>query len=118
MRTPAGRECKHYYEDFHRGREVQECRLAQGSPGNLRWRPDDCARCPVPDILNANASPDLELTWRVDQKLLGLVRRVTVTAHCLRHDIPIENPYTGCPRCASARDGLDVFRRALEDDRD
>ncbi len=27
MINPAGQECRFYYQDFHRGRSEQECRL-------------------------------------------------------------------------------------------
>jgi len=118
MKTPAGRECKHYYEDYFRGRDVQECRLAKTNPGSLRWHPKDCAKCPVPDILNANASRDMELKLTIGSKWLGFVRSMTVGAHCLKHDIPISDPYVGCPRCAESNAGLDLFRKALEDKSD
>lgn len=55
MRTPDGKECRHYCEDFHRGRALQECRLIKSNRDLLNWRPEDCARCPVPSILQANA---------------------------------------------------------------
>jgi hypothetical protein len=115
MRTPAGKECKHYYEDYNRGRNIKECRLVKDNPDSLPWRPSDCARCPVPDILNANASPDMVLTLRLDNRLLGLRRAYTVTATCIKHDISIDDPYVGCPHCNAERPGLDLFRKALGD---
>ncbi|MDX1994821.1 MAG: hypothetical protein SF029_20730 [bacterium] len=115
MRTPAGKECRHYYEDFYRGRNVQECRLVKGNPDSMHWRPVDCSRCPVPDILNANASPYLELKLTIKPRLLGLGRRNEVEASCERHRIPIEDAYTGCPKCNAERPGLDVFRKALDE---
>ncbi len=116
MRTPAGSECRFYYQDFHRGRNLQECRNIKANPASLAWQPSDCARCPVPSILNANSSPDLELTVTVKTHLLGLRRRVEVSAFCIRHQIPIENPYVGCPLDAQERNGLDIFRAALDSD--
>jgi len=115
MRTPAGKECKHYYEDYNRGRNIKECRLVKENPDSLPWRPSDCARCPVPDILNANASADLALTLRIDNRFLGLQRTYTVTASCIKHGIPIDDPYIGCPHCNAERPGLDLFRKALGD---
>lgn len=115
MRTPAGTECRYYYQDFHRGRDVQECRNIKANPSSLPWRPSDCSRCPVPAILNANSSPDLALNITVKPVMLGLGRRIEVTAFCTRHNIAIEDPYVGCPRDAEERRGLDVFRAALED---
>lgn len=118
MQTPAGKECRHYYEDYYRGRDVQECRLVKGNQESLRWHPSDCAKCPVPDILNANASPDMELTLTIKKRLWGFGRHLNVRAHCIRHHTPIEDPYTGCPECNQARPGLDLFRKALDQDDD
>jgi len=118
MRTPAGKECRHYYEDFHRGREVQECRLVRLNPYSARWHPGDCAKCIVPDILNANASRDLELSLTIKTSLLGMKRDLEVTAFCLKHRMPIEDPFVGCPKCNEERPGLDIFRQALEQDDD
>jgi hypothetical protein len=85
-----------------------------------RYRGD---RKTVPDVrcriyLNANANPYLELTLTIKSRMLGFGRQLDVTARCERHDIPIENPFTGCEECSSDRPGLDVFRRALEQDED
>lgn len=116
MRTPAGKDCRFYYQDYNRGRDIHECRLIKGNPESLSWQPKYCAICQVPEILNANASPDLELKLTVRPRLLGLGRRLDVEAYCLRHRIKIEDPYVGCPKCISERPGLDIFRQALEHD--
>jgi hypothetical protein len=118
MQTPAGKECRHFYQDYNRGRDIQECRLIKANPDSLPWRQHDCVRCPVPDILNANASPDLQLKATVTSRLMGLGRRMEVEATCIRHEIPIEDPYVGCPRCNAERPGLDIFRQALNSDDD
>jgi hypothetical protein len=114
MRTPAGKDCRYYYEDFHRGRELQECRLVKANPDSMAWIPGDCSRCPIPDILNANASKNLELKLTIKPKLLGIRRAPEVAASCLKHGIPIEDPFVGCPECNAERPGLDLFRQALE----
>lgn len=116
MRTPAGKECRFYYADYNRGRNVRECRLIKQNPDSLRWQPKYCSQCPVPEILNANASPDMELTLTVKPVMLGLGRRLEVTARCTRHRIPIEDPYVGCPKCIAERPGLELFRKALDED--
>ncbi|MBI5669764.1 MAG: hypothetical protein HZC41_17340 [Chloroflexi bacterium] len=116
MRTPAGKECRFYYEDYNRGRGVQECRLVQGNRESLPWRPHYCAICPVPEILYANASPDLNLKLTIKPRLLGLGRQMEVTATCLKHRIPIDDPRVGCERCNTERPGLDVFFKSLESD--
>jgi hypothetical protein len=114
MRNPAGQECAHYYEDFNRGRNVQECRLAQENPDSLTWRPRDCAKCPVPAILRANASPDMKLTLTIRPALLGFVRQIKVDAWSLRYDEPIEDPYVGHPRDVEENPALKLFKDALE----
>ena len=109
MKTPAGHECRHYYEDFNRGRNRQECRLLKNNHASLPWKPSDCNDCPVPGILWANASPDLELTARVQTGFLGMGRHVEVQASCRKHGIDIKDPHVGCRYCAAERPNLDVF---------
>lgn len=109
MKTPAGKECRYYYEDFHRGRNKQECRLIQYGRGSEKWRPGDCMQCPVPDILWANASEYLRLEASIQSGFLGLGRRVVFTAHCSKHNAEIADPYVGCEQCAAERPGLMTF---------
>ena len=99
MRTPAGRECPYYYEDFHRGRSTQECRLLARNPHAGPWEPKLCARCPVPDIRQANACPHMILHARVVKRWLGLVRRVDVRASCPTYGEAHVDPYAGCGHC-------------------
>jgi hypothetical protein len=101
MRTPAGAECRYYYQDFHRGRSTQECRLLQR---NLRaeaeaWHPKLCTTCPVPGILRANTCLHMVLEAQVTRRWFGLIRRVTVYAICAEHQVEVTNPYVGCGRC-------------------
>ena len=112
MQTPAGKECRFYYQNFHRGRSDQECRLIQANPRSDEWRPRDCFNCPVPDILRANSSPDLVLEGTIAKGFLGLNRHVDVKAFCIRHLIDVEKPAVGCPKCALERPGL---RELFED---
>lgn len=104
MRTPAGTECPHYYEDFHRGRQQQECRLVEANTRSAPWSPSLCAKCPVPAILRANGSADLRLVATV-VKRFRLFTTITVTAVCARHGGTIADPYLGCRAC---REDLDV----------
>ncbi len=100
MRTPAGSECPHYFEDFHRGRNRQECRLIDQTPAGGRWAPDLCGKCRVPRIVMANACPNLVLEARVRPGLLGLVGRgVEVTASCRKSLGKVEVPEIGCGHC-------------------
>jgi hypothetical protein len=117
MKTPAGKQCRYYYEDFNRGRSLQECRAArQPEAGqSLPWQPKDCSQCPVPDILNANASADLSIEVVIRPRLLGLGRGLMVNAWCTKHDVAISDPFVGCERCNQERPGLDQFLKALEE---
>lgn len=99
MRTPAGSDCPHYYEDYYRGRSVQECRRLSRNPGSRKWEPALCGRCPVPDILRANACPNMVLEARVVTRWFGLVRRVEVRAACTEHGVEVSDPYVGCGHC-------------------
>lgn len=113
MRTPAGKECRHYFQDFHRGRNVQQCRLIRANPESQPWKAVDCERCQVPEILNANASPDLRLELGVSSSMLGLRRVLTLRAWCRGEEIPVEEAFTGCVSGEVDRK-LDVFRAALD----
>jgi hypothetical protein len=96
MRTPAGSECSYFYEDYFRGRALQECRL----PGiGIAWRRSLCSTCPVPGILMANGCPEMTLRGAVRTRWLGLQRRVYVSSFCRRANRLVENPYIGCGIC-------------------
>jgi len=111
MRTPAGAECVHYYEDLARGAQVQECRIAR-HPRSAAWQPSDCGRCPVPDVLAANGSPLLELRMSIRPGMLGFGRRLEIEAWCAQHGPVVGDPRTGCPACNADADEL--LRRALD----
>ncbi|HSQ21980.1 MAG TPA: hypothetical protein VLQ52_04195 [Coriobacteriia bacterium] len=111
MMTPSGAECAHYYEDFQRGANRQECR-APRHPRSTAWQPTDCARCPVPGILAANGSPRLDLRITVRTGMLGFGRRVEVEAWCLEHGPITGDPHVGCAVCNAEADEL--LRAALD----
>ena len=106
METPYGQECRFYYQNFHRGKSDQECRLIPANPNSPEWRPRDCEECPVPAILRANSSPDLVLEGTISKGLLGFNRRVEVKAFCSKHLIDVPKPHVGCPQCAREKPGL------------
>jgi hypothetical protein len=102
MRTPAGTECLFYYQDFHRGRARQECRLIDRTPGGGIYSPDLCTNCRVPRIVNANACPNMILEARVATGFLGFRKRVKITATCTRSLEPVAEPEIGCGLCHQA----------------
>ena len=102
MRTPAGTECRFYYEDFMRGRTTQECRLIKGNPDSAPWNPGLCKTCPVPAILRANACSHMELEATVGRRWLVL-RQVRVRAYCRRTEQIVADPMVGCGHCHEER---------------
>jgi hypothetical protein len=102
MRTPAGTECRFYYEDFMRGRTTQECRLIASSPGSGAWRPRLCQTCPVPAILRANGCANMSLEARVGRRWLVLPQ-VRVRAFCSSTQQEVDEPMVGCGHCQDER---------------
>ena len=99
MRTPYGQECKYYYADFHRGRDLQECRLIEANPESEPWAPDVCRNCPVPSIQRANACEHLILNGRIVKGFLGFGRKMLVEASCLKTKRAVPEPHIGCGEC-------------------
>lgn len=99
MKTPAGKECRFFYGDYYRGRQHEECRLIGSAPPPNHWTPDLCRTCPVPDIERDNACPNMILQGRVESILLGLRRRVKITAFCTLSRQNVKEPHIGCGEC-------------------
>lgn len=106
MITPAGKECRYYYQDFHRGRAAQECRLIEKTPDGGRYTPDVCKRCEIPSIILANACEHMVLEARASRGILGFGRRVSISAYCTRAHQDVKEPQIGCGQCHT---GLPVF---------
>jgi len=95
MRTPAGNECPHFYGDYHRGRDREECRLLPDT-----WSADLCSTCPVPGIVRANACEHMRLNASVTRSVLNLFqRRVEVSAYCEKTNRDVAQPEIGCGEC-------------------
>lgn len=98
MKTPAGRECPHFYGDYYRGRSTEECRLLklQGQ----QWSPDLCKACPVPDIARANSCQYMTLNVEIARPFLVLFQiRVQVKAYCEKSKRDVTEPQVGCGEC-------------------
>ena len=109
MKTPAGKECEFYYADFHRGRNVQVCRLIERNPDSLPWKPHLCHTCPVPDILRANQSDTLKLDGKVVKKFFGLKQQVEVEGWCSACFSAVPDPMVGCPNCGRSGRRPSIF---------
>ena len=97
MITPAGKECRHFYGDYYRGRSVERCRLLEDH--KLDWAPTMCEKCPVPEILQANACEHQQLIPRLEKPLFFLRPEVSVNAHCSLCECDVEEPRIGCGQC-------------------
>jgi hypothetical protein len=98
MKTPAGRECPHFYGDYYRGRNVEECRLLKLSGQD--WSRDLCKTCPVPDIARANSCQYMQLKLTVVRPFTAAFqRRVQVTAFCDKSNSNVAEPQIGCKEC-------------------
>ncbi|MBX3048982.1 MAG: hypothetical protein KIT46_01615 [Anaerolineales bacterium] len=99
MQTPAGRECRHFFGDYFRGRHVERCRLLEAA--GQTWEPRLCETCPVPDILQANACEHQQLSPKVNKPLFFLRPEVQVSAYCHKCECPVAEPAIGCGQCVS-----------------
>ena len=98
MRTPAGIECPHFYGDYYRGRNTEECRLL--TVAGQQWSADLCKTCPVPAITRANACEFLKLRLAVTRPVIAIFqRRVQVLAHCEKSKRDVFEPQIGCGEC-------------------
>ncbi len=110
MRVPTtGKECPYFYGDYHRGRQKEECRLITDS--NPPWKLKHCQTCPVPDIVLANACPDMILSGEIKKGFLGIGSKVAINAYCKKVHQAVDNPYIGCSECHPI---LELFKESLD----
>jgi hypothetical protein len=93
--------CKYFYGDYFRGKNHEECRLLDASPGNARpWRRKLCDTCPVPAVVRETNCASLALEAEVKRRFLR--DRVEITfAVCAEHMLELDDP-RHCPLCAAA----------------
>ena len=99
MRTPAGKECSYFFGDYYRGRNHEECRLLENASPPLKWKAELCNTCPVPDILNANACPNLILEPRLHSPFPLMKKEVRITSSCSKSGKKVKEPKIGCGEC-------------------
>lgn len=97
MLTPAGKDCPHFYGDYHRGRNVERCRLLETQ--DLHWTRDLCFKCPVPELLQANACEFQTLKPSLEKPLFFLKPQVRINAHCSKCECDVAAPEIGCGQC-------------------
>lgn len=94
--------CRFYYEDYHRGRAVNECRLPR-TRDSLVWERNICDTCPVPGILRETNCAHLAIEGTIRKKLLS--RRMEVFVVCTKHLVQLEDG-AHCPQCQAEQDAL------------
>lgn len=96
--------CRYFYGDYHRGKNLERCRLLEKNPDLERpWRRKLCDTCPVPEMLIASNSRDLLLEADVRRKFLRDQVEVTF-AVCAKHMIELSDGHY-CPQCAAEQNG-------------
>jgi hypothetical protein len=94
--------CPYYFADYHRGLEIEKCRLIERNPENQHpWKRPLCDTCPVPDILRHTTCRHLALEASV-VRWLALFDRVSVYAVCTEHLNELSDP-KHCPKCEQER---------------
>ena len=101
MRTPAGKECRYFYGNYFRGRNIEECRLLEESNPPQAWKPGLCETCPVPDILMANGCEHMVLEGKVHRPFLIGKPEIQIHAYCKKSSQRVSEPHIGCGECHS-----------------
>jgi hypothetical protein len=99
MKTPAGKECRFFYGDYYRGRTREECRLLGSATPPLRWRPELCKTCPVPEILLDNACQYMVFEPFLQRSLPFFKQQAGVRAFCNKTKLRDFDPHIGCGQC-------------------
>jgi hypothetical protein len=98
MRTPSGIECKYFFGDYYRGRNVEECELLKAS--GQEWSADLCKTCPVPGITRANSCEHMRLHATLARPVsAAFQKRVQVSAYCEKTRRVVKEPHVGCGEC-------------------
>lgn len=99
MKTPAGKECRYFYGDYHRGRNHEECRLLSSSTPPLHWTSTLCFTCQVPGILLANACEWMSLKPRLARVFPFFKKEVRVDSYCTKTNRSGFDSHVGCGDC-------------------
>ena len=101
MRTPAGKECRYFYGNYFRGRNVEICRLLEERNPPQAWKSSLCDTCPVPDILMANGCENMILVADVHRPFFIGKPEVRIRAQCKKTNQRVDEPHIGCGECHS-----------------
>jgi len=99
MKTPFGVECKYFYGDYFRGKNIEECRLLNLSTGQGGWTSKLCKTCHAPQIQRSNGCEFMQLRGKVSGGFFGLSPRIEINAYCEKNQIAVKEPSLGCGSC-------------------
>ena len=99
MKTPYSFDCPNFYGDYYRGRQREECRLMVKTEDATKWTSKLCSNCPVPEILNANACPNMMLNAEVNSIFFSFGTKIRVITSCTKSGKPVSEPHIGCGEC-------------------
>jgi hypothetical protein len=99
MKTPYGSECKYFYGDYFRGKNIEECRLLNLVNGQGGWTVKLCKSCPAPRIQSANGCEFMRLNGKLSGGFLGLSPHIVITAFCQNSQTEVKEPSIGCGKC-------------------
>ena len=111
MKTPAGSECSYFFGDYHRGKNIEECRLLKDS--NLEWKAYLCQKCPVPKIIQANSCKNMRFSPKLKSPLFFMKPLVEISTYCVKCECDVKQPQIGCGQCHPL---LDIFVVGTNDD--
>lgn len=97
MKTPYGRDCRFFYGDYYRGRNLEECRGLINPEDKQTWNSTLCEDCPVPDIQLNNNCPNLVLTTYIGK--VWFKKHMKVKASCSKTLLSVKDPNIGCGHC-------------------
>jgi len=111
MKNPTGIECSHFFGDYFRGKNREECRLLKSATPPLPWQHSTCENCPVPGILRANSCEHMQLEPALNRPFPFFPLRVEVSATCRKTHQSVQEPHIGCGECHQLPD---VFLNATD----
>jgi len=99
MRTPSGKDCKFFYGDYFRGRNIERCSLIAKTGNESEWSSEMCTSCPVPSILLANSCKHMILSGKITRRFIFFKPQITISAYCDKTLTHVKNPHIGCGEC-------------------
>ena len=100
MTSPSpSRRCRFLFQDYHRGNEIQRCRLCRPPGQKESWGADVCRKCPVSKLLQADPCAHLALEGRIERRWM-FFRGMRVYSVCTARLREISQPASCQASCS------------------